>query len=151
MKLDFDTFIYIILSIVILVLSGLGGARRRKSQQLTASTDSTRSSTPGMDAINALEQMFTGQLGFEEADQEETPGAEETIDEKLPREEISVEKEEKIQSRLEEGRFISIHTEEDPDEQKEDGKKLMVEELFKDVDEIKKAVIYSEIFQRRYI
>ena len=150
MKIDFDTLIFIIISIAILVLSGLGGARRRKAQQMSGSTGKPAPPVPGLDAISKIEQMFTGQLGFESPDKTEVLDEEEVIEEEPPKVEMFLEGEGQFQSRLDEGRISPDYKVEDPDELQEYESKRMVEELFKDVDEIKKAVIYSEIFKRKY-
>ena len=155
MKIDIDTLIYIIISIAILVLSGVGGARRRKAQQLNAPAGKSPKPAPGLDAINKIEQMFTGQLGYGNPEQMEVLDEEEileeaVIEEEPPKVEMFLKGEGQFQSRLEEGRISADYKDEDNDKLQEDESRRMVGELFTDVDEIKKAVIYSEIFQRKY-
>ena len=155
MKIDIDSLIFIIISIAILVLSGVGGARRRKAQQLNATAGKPPPPAPGLDAINKIEQMFTGQLGLGNPDQMEVLDEEEIIEEEIieeepPKVEMFLKGEGQFQSRLKEGRNSPDYEVKDNDKLQEDESKRIVEELFTNVDEIKKAVIYSEIFQRKY-
>jgi hypothetical protein len=150
MKMDFDTIIYIIISIAILVLSGLGGARKRKAQQLKTNTDSPGSATPGPSTMDRLEQMFTGQMGFESPGQAGIPVEDEIMEEEPPLAEVLPEQEKETKPRLGEEKVITDYAVEDPDQSGEEEQKDAGMELFGDLDEIKKAVIYSEVFKRKY-
>jgi hypothetical protein len=163
MKMDFDTLIYIIISIVIVVLSALGSSRRRKAQQGQVPGSGAPSAVPGTDPLERLEQMFTGQLTEEDTGEPEIREEEEerqvTMTES-PREELSSRVVSQPEKMPEEGQATIMPLEDendshgysvvDPDELSEKEKRQKVKELFEDVDEIKKAVIYSEIFKRKY-
>ncbi len=159
--IDLDSFIFIIITIVILVLSGIGSARKRKARQSsgvpeTQDQDETGpgSPVPGMDTFSRLEEMFTGRMGFSEETGTGIPTDEADIveehqpqatsqDTPLPEEGIpTVEP-------LDDEEESSITIYDLPDAQLGE-KRLKVSELFKNMDEIKKAVIYSEIFNRKY-
>jgi hypothetical protein len=150
MKMDFDSVIYIIISIAILVLSGLGGARKRKAQQLKTNTDSPGPATPGTSTMDRLEQMFTGQMGFESPGRAETPVEDEIMEEEAPLEEVPPEQEKDSRSLMDEEGMSQDYIAEDPDKSGEEEQKTAGMELFGDLDEIKKAVIYSEVFKRKY-
>ncbi len=170
MRLDVDTIIYIIISIAILVLSGLGGARKRRAQNLRAPAGGSREGTgqvpgrdasvsqPGMDAFDRLERMFTGEMAYEDAGEdrdettseeketgeEEKPAAEEVRAEELPEEGGSTLK----SSEIKETGFDS--GQQTVPDTGDDERGLSVDELFRNVKDVKKAVIYSEIFNRKY-
>jgi len=153
MKSDFNTIIYIVISIAILVISGLSGARRRKAQQLK--TTPNRGSTPqGMNAMDRLEQMFTGQLGYDNIGEagilEEE---EESMEDEPVAEDISLMTDEEGKTVFEDKQdatdtnFEEIFSKGQEEQEEQD---ITTIELFSDVDEFKKAVIYSEIFRRKY-
>ena len=150
MKIDFDSVIFIIISIAILALSGLSGARRRKAQQLKTNVNNPGSAPPGVSTMDRLGQMFTGQMGFENLDQAESLEEDEIMEEEPPLDEVTPEQEKEIQSRLDDKRISADYGVEDPDQYGEDEQKAVGNELFRDLDEIKKAVIYSEVFKRKY-
>jgi hypothetical protein len=158
---DLDTFIYIIISIVILVLSGIGSARRKKAQQAQGGEgDTAPSSTgpgspvPGLDAFSRLEEMFSDQMGFTESSTDEA-----VFEETVPEAVVQQEEAEPEAYLPEEGvpTVESLDMEDQPNlieplkaDSLQSDTRLTVSELFSDMDEIKKAVIYSEIFKSKY-
>ncbi len=147
MKIDIDTIFYIILSIIILVVSGLGSRRRKKAQQMKQPTPSparpvTQPRQPALDPFSRLEQILTGQSQYgtlegeslevlEDEEQMIIDDEEEYLAEPVPR-----QKEKRPD--------LTYETEDDQEEKSLDG-------LFSDVDEITRAIIYSEILPRKYI
>ena len=147
MKIDIDSIFYIILSIIILVVSGLGSRRRKKAQQMKKPTHSvarpvTQPRQPALDPFSRLEQILTGQsqYGIQEGESLEVLEDEEQII-------IDEEEEylaEPVPQQEEKRPDLNYETEDDQEEKSLDG-------LFSDVDEITRAIIYSEILPRKYI
>ena len=148
MKIDLDAIFYIILSIIILVVSGLGSRRRKLAQQMkspsstpTPSGTSERDEneilqerTPVVDPFDRLEQILTGRPRYETMEGE---SLEKLVDEE---EEISTP-----------SYFVPEEKTPDLIQQKEkEHKKRPAEGLFEDVNEVTRAVIYSEILPRKY-
>ena len=154
--MDIDTIFYIILSIIILVVSGLGSRRRKQAQQLkapgtpdgspgTPDPEAGEQQRPGpraMDPFERLEQILTGQTRYESMEGDSLEVLEDE-------EEIIVDEEEKILNTR------TIEKEKPEEEIKleiwDKGQGKVVEGLFADSDEITRAFIYSEIFPRKYI
>lgn len=147
MKIDIDSIFYIILSIIILVVSGLGSRRRKKAQQMKKPTHSvarpvTQPRQPALDPFSRLEQILTGQsqYGIQEGESLEVLEDEEQIiideEEEYLAEPVPQQKEKRPD--------LNYETEDDQEEKSLDG-------LFSDVDEITRAIIYSEILPRKYI
>jgi hypothetical protein len=176
MKMDFDSILYIVITIVILVISALGSRRKKRAQQVQGpgatqdirSTDSRDDQPYGTEeeepapprqepaweqAINPLgrlEKILSGQIsGFENLEGESM--------------EVTVDEEEQIledirRSRMEEeAEEVEIETEPEPEPELQSpspqhtikrGKGDLLE-LFKDPDDIKKAIIYNEILKRK--
>jgi hypothetical protein len=156
MKMDIDAIFYIILSIIILVVSGLGSRRRKQAQQMKATgTPAGRPGSPGpvaskpegpgqpaMDPFERLEQILTGQTRYESLEGESL--------------EVLEDEEESIVDEEEEVYEAPVKEMKAQDNEpllvgKEQGTGIAVEGLFKDLDEITRAFIYSEIFPRKYI
>ena len=169
MKVDFDTILYIVITIVILVVSGLGSRRKKKLQKQQLSDPA--GSEP--DSYESRESQ-TGAGNFVEAQKRQTipdwqqssspferlerilggeiPQYESMEGESL---ETTVDEEEQI---LEEIRLSRLEDEaetvqDQPEEEiikteKQVGKGIPG--LFENIDEVKKAVIYSEILNRKY-
>jgi hypothetical protein len=173
-KVDFDSILYIVITLVIIVISALGSRRKRlqKTQapappgtdpvepveKKTPFTDFIKEAAQAVSAdtyeasetdlqqktatpLERLEQFLTGQ----------EPGYASTEGESL---ETIVDEEEQIleemQADSEEEQHELIGHEPDIDAiRKADSEKNHLD-LFTDVDEIKKAVIYSEILKRKY-
>lgn len=156
MKIDIDTIFYIILSIIILVVSGLGSRRRKQARQMNksapfASQPDTRKPEemevpkprgPVIDPFDRLEQILTGQTRYETMEGESLEVLEDE-------EEAIVDEEEEYLAapvpQQEAKRPKSTAETED-----EQGKKSL-DDLFGDVDEVTRAIIYSEILPRKYI
>ena len=156
MKIDIDSIFYIILSIIILVVSGLGSRRRKQMRQMRTSSpspvqagiqtqDESEKSQPRqsvVDPFERLEQILTGQPRYESLHEESM----EILDDE---EELIVDEEEKILSstyaeqKEGKGDLASEEVDDDPGEQ--------AIGWFQDVDEITRAVIYSQILPRKYI
>ena len=156
MKIDIDSIFYIILSIIILAVSGLGSRRRKKAQQMKKSTSSfarpvtqdpeeikiSQSRQPALDPFSRLEQILTGQSPYgtlegespevmEDEEQMIIDDEEEILAEPVPQQEVHKPD-------------FNYETEDDQGTKNLDG-------LFGDVDEITRAIIYSEILPRKYI
>ena len=154
MKIDIDSIFYIILSIIILVVGGLSSRRRKQAQQMnkplpaSAQPDAREPEDINvpeprrpMDAFERLEQILTGQSRYESMEGESLEVLEDE-------EQMIVDEEEEYLAapvpRLE-GKHSNL-TAETEDEQGEKNLKG----LFGDVDEITRAIIYSEILPRKY-
>ncbi len=155
MKIDLDAIFYIILSIIILIISGLGSRRKKLTQPMKRSAPSVgqspgqgvdememrRSRQPVPDPFARLEQILTGQSPYETLEGESL----EVIEDE---EEMIVKEEEKVMvSPVTEGKPAVYDT-----PLKVEGKtvKRTMDDLFGDMDEITRAIIYSEILPRRY-
>ncbi len=156
MKIDIDTIFYIILSIIILVVSGLGSRRRKKAQQMKKPTHSvarpvtqdpekieiSQPRQPAFDPFSRLEQILTGQSQYGTLEGESLEVLEDE-------EQIIIDEEEEYlaapvpQEEAHKPDF-NAETEDDQGGKSQDG-------LFRDVDEITRAIIYSEILPRKYI
>ncbi len=161
MKIDLDSILYIVLTIAILAISALGSRRKKKLLQQQASVPPSETGSTAMDSaesrkarigpswqqpagpLERLEQILSG----------DTPVYESMEGESL---ETVVDEEEQILQDLERSRQegekepevdIKITGKED-EAGKRENKGLPT--LFGDVDEVKKAIIYSEIMNRRY-
>jgi hypothetical protein len=153
MKMDADSFIYIIISIVILVLSGVGSARKKKAQKIKAPTGGGPGSpVPGLDAIDKIERMFTGRMEYENSDETEISDEANIYDEKPEPGDLFLNEEEQLKPHMVDNKktpeFDSRDTKESEEEKEDQTQDL--DELFSNIGEIKKAVIYSEIFTRKY-
>ncbi len=146
MKIDIDSIFYIILGIIILAVSGLGSRRRKQAQQMkkpapSPASPGTQSRQPALDPFSRLEQILTGQSRYETLE-EESP---EILEDE---EQIIIDDEEEYlaapvpQQKAHKPDFTA-ETEDDQGKKSLDG-------LFRDVDEITRAIIYSEILPRKY-
>ena len=174
----FNSYIGILIGIIILVISGIGSAKKRKAQQMRApqgnpGIDETEgdetepfATGPLRNAQNPLErlelllsgqqpfgQQRFGQQRFDRYD--ESQFVEDEAD--IP---LEVMEETKKEMELPQEGMSVFDTPDYNDlaspisgstgEMKDSDKNLTVDELFTDMCEIKKAVIYSEIFTRKY-
>jgi hypothetical protein len=183
MKMDFDSILYIAVTIVILVISALGSRRKKRAQQVqgpAASQGSGAEQGPATDgddqiyvteedepaparqepvweqAINPLgrlEKILSGQFpGIESMEGESMEvrvDEEEQILEDIRRRRM--EKEEEPAPSLEE---IEAADTESGSQSLESLKTIKLEkgdvlELFRDPEDIKKAIIYNEILKRK--
>jgi FtsZ-interacting cell division protein ZipA len=155
MKIDIDSYLYIILMVIILVVSGLGGRRKKRAQKMRPLPSSAQQGTresedievarprnPVIDPFERLEQILTGQSRYESMEGESL----ETLDDE---EEAIVDEEEKILA-AQDHRQESKRPDPTAETEDEQGKKSL-DDLFGDVDEVTRAIIYSEILPRKYI
>ncbi len=147
MKIDIDSIFYVILMIIILVVSGLGSRRRKRAQQMNKPIPSgarpvtkdpeeikiPQPRRPALDPFSRLEQILTGQSPEVMEDEELTiiDDQEEYLAEPVPQQEAHEPD-------------FTAETEDDQGKKSLDG-------LFRDADEITRAIIYSEILPRKYI
>jgi hypothetical protein len=175
MKVDFDSILYIVITLVIIVISALGSRRKKRLQKTQAPAP------PGTDSVEPVEKKTSFTDLIKEASQAVSPDTYEAsktdpqqkIANPLERleqfltgqearyassegeslETIVDEEEqilEEIQADSEEEQYEDIKHEPDTNVIiKADSEKIPLD-LFTDVDEIKKAVIYSEILNRKY-
>ena len=147
MKIDIDSIFYIILSIIILAVSGLGSRRRKKAQQIKKPTHSvarpvTQPRQPALDPFSRLEQILTGQSPYGTLEGE-SPEVMEDEEQMIIDDEEEILAEPVPQKKVHKPDF-TYETEDDQGTKSLDG-------LFGDVDEITRAIIYSEILPRKYI
>lgn len=155
MKIDIESYLGIIIMIIILIISGLGSRRRKQAQMKQAASSPAQPGTPkaddpsyppsarpAMDPFERLEQILTGQSSYdtmEEASLEDLQDENEMIVDETPAAPPAPVLESDVESH-------------DLNAEKEDvPQKNNLEGLFKDADEITRAVIYSEILPRKYI
>ena len=156
MKIDIDSILYIIIMVIILVISGLGSRRKKLAQKMNKPIPSTaRPGTqepeditlpkprgPVMDPFDRLEQILTGQSRYDTMEGESLEVLEDE-------EQVIIDEEEEYLaaqvSQKEEKQPVSTNETED-----EQGEKSL-DGLFGDVDEVTRAIIYSEILPRKYI
>ncbi len=181
MKLDFDSILYIVITIVILVIGALGSRRKKRFQEAqaasaqgsdkdTSGTDQTGSEeetykrpAQTADPLSRLEQFLTGQMpeaysmegeSLETLEDEEEKILEDIQKSRLEKEEeseeksqeLSVEEPYRIPDEIQAGAIIP--GEEGLEYDRKTRKTLP--DLFANTDEIKKAVIYNEILNRKY-
>jgi hypothetical protein len=159
MKIDVDTIFYIILSIIILIVSGLGSRRKKRAEQAKNTMPSpekayggpeerkmAQARRPAEDPFERLEQILSGQPRYETLEGESLEVIDDEEEAILDEEEAILDEEEEITEAplFEEDDYDYDQPAESEDET-ETGKRL-----FGDLDEISRAVIYSEIFPRRY-
>ena len=147
MKIDIDSIFYIILGIIILAVSGLGSRRRKKAQQMNKPTPSaarpvTQSRQQALDPFSRLEQILTGQSPYGTLEGE-SPEVMEDEEQMIIDDEEEILAEPVPQKKVHKPDF-TYETEDDQGTKSLDG-------LFGDVDEITRAIIYSEILPRKYI
>lgn len=180
MKMDIDTILYIVITLAILVFSGLSGRKKKRAQMMEAEakasgeqeedfykedynedqaaepapsnifetlkstgSDLAHSSNP----FERLEQILSGQppvITSMEGESMEGESMETLVDEE---EQILADIRRREES--EPSRAPEIEPETDIPETNAEGSKGILK-LFGNVDEIKKAVIYNEIFNRKY-
>jgi hypothetical protein len=177
MKLDIDSILYIIITIAILVISGLGSRRKKRAQQMEAEAqaaaeedaelaeerkeetvpppptfnifDSVRKTTERIeqqvssDPLSRLEKFLTGQEPRVVSMEGET--LEETVDEE---EQILAEIRSRKEPESDEDKMAAVYGSAEDTEDNE--RESNLHGLFENIDEIKRAVIYSEILNRRY-
>jgi hypothetical protein len=155
MKIDIDSIFYIILMVILLVVSGLGSRRRKQAQQMKKPLPSSAQAgtrepeelaeskprSPAMDPFERLEQILTGQSRYESMEGESLEVLEDE-------EEMIIDEEEA---------YLATQVDQEKDSipdftvETEDGQgKKSIDGLFKDVNEITRAIIYSEILPRKY-
>jgi hypothetical protein len=156
MKIDIDSIFYIILSIIILAVSGLGSRRRKQAQQQRPvgpappglrtgepeAFEGPQTRKPAMDPFERLEQILTGQSRYETLEGESLEVLEDE-------EQIIIDEKEKIQTPRSQDMELKKRDLTAVKEDKDVKKNL--DGLFGDLNEITRAVIYSEIFPRKYI
>jgi len=155
MKIDIESILPIVIMAILLVVSGLNSRRRKKAKQMKKAAPSSAQpgsqeaegmAVPGsrgavMDPFERLEQILTGQSRYESMEGESLEVLEDE-------EEMIIDEEEKILAatdpRQESMRpDLTAETEDEQEEKSADG-------LFSDLDEITRAIIYSEILPRKY-
>ena len=174
MKLDFDTILYIVITLAILVISALGSRRKKRLQKTqspappgTDSSEPLEKETPFLDLIKKSAQAVS-----EDPYQETRRGPQQQITNPLERleqfltgqepryasaegeslETIVDEEEqilEEIQGNSREEDYNVAEQIPENEYNKADPEKNQLG-LFDDVDEFKKAIIYSEILKRKY-
>jgi hypothetical protein len=155
MKIDIESILPIVIMGILLVIGGLSSRRKKKAQKMNKPLPSSAQpgtqeaegmAVPGsrgavMDPFERLEQILTGQSRYESMEGESPEVLEEE-------EEMIIDEGEKILAapdhRQEHMRpDLTVETEDEQEEKSVDG-------LFSDLDEITRAIIYSEILPRRY-
>jgi len=155
MKFDIESILPLVIMAILLIVSGLNSRRKKKAQQMNrtapspsqAGTQETdefvdpKPRSPVMDPFERLEQILTGQSRYESMEGESL--------EVLEDEELKiVDEEEKI---LAASNHRQEHKRPDPIAETEDEQEVeSMDGLFSDLDEITRAVIYSEILPRKY-
>ena len=156
MKIDIDSIFYIILMVILLVISGLGSRRKKQAQKMNKPIPSSdqpgtqkpedmtfpKSREPVMDSFERLEQILTGQSRYDTMEGESLEVLEDE-------EQAIIDDEEEYlaaQVPVQEAKQPEF-TAETEDEQEEKS----LDDLFGDVDEVTRAIIYSEILPRKYI
>ena len=154
MNIDLESYLGIIIMVIILIISGLGSRRRKQAQMKQAASSPAQPGTPqpedpsfppsappAMDPFERLEQILTGQSRYEtmeRASLEDLQDEEEMIVDEPPAAPPATVRKADVKSP-------------DPSaEMKDLPQKINLESLFKDADEITRAIIYSEILARRY-
>jgi len=171
MKIDIDSILYIAIMIVVLVISGLSSRKKKRAKQMQAQAQASGAAEPdpfehvedeSSDAratgpvktktafasqqvsnpLGRLEQFLSGQ--FPQVETMEGESLETTVDE----EELILE--EIRRSREKDEMRVSEEKPAEQEEQTEKLEKTGIPPLFDNLDEVKKAIIYSEIMQRKY-
>ena len=156
MKIDIDTIFYIVISILILLITGLTrrkkkatvpktGLQNMENQDSGVSSDKVKAGMEDRltDPFERLEKLF---LQPEPVPAPEAVSLEEIVDEET---EYYKEKEAASQAPpVEQPIYSEDSTKELTQLQDKDIQDLKLD-LFKDVDELKKAVIYAEILKRK--
>jgi hypothetical protein len=170
MKIDIDSIFYIILSIIILAVSGLGSRRRRQAQQANKAVPSPgqtygrdedeemkipQARRPVQDPFDRLEEILTGQPRYESLEGESLEVLEDEEEAILDEEEAILDQRKAILDEEEEITKAPIPEMEEmqydlPEEGESEKYKGNVRGLFRDLDEVTRAFIYSEIFPRKY-
>lgn len=156
MKINSDSILYIVITIALLVISGLGSRRKKKLQKMGKSArpgtvshsvgpkemDAASVQREPMNPFGRLEQILSGQTPVFENMEEESP--ETIVDEEVQIIEEIRERRQEIEPEVPEDKtadeYLGI---ERPEVDTLQG-------LFENVSEIRKAVIYSEILNRKY-
>lgn len=154
MKIDIESYLGIIIMVIILIISGLGSRRRKQAQMRQAASSPAQPGTPesddpsfqppaqpAMDPFERLEQILTGQSRYDSMEGESVEvveDEEQMIVEKTPARPPAPVREAVVKSP-----DLSAGMEDVPEENNLEG-------LFKDADEITRAIVYSEILARRY-
>jgi hypothetical protein len=156
MKIDIDSIFYIVLSIIILAVSGLGRRRKKQAQQMNkpapAAGQAHARQTEEMglpkprglfaDPFEKLEQILMGQTQYGTLEGESL----EVLDDE---EEAIIIEEENLTAKVTREEKARRHVVTTETEDKQGNKGL--DGLFGDKDEIIRAIIYSEILPRKYI
>ena len=168
MRMDIDTIVYILISIAILVFSGLRSAQKKKAQRLqsTAKAPPVPERDPeseygeeseitfrqeavppqplsGLSSIERLGKLLSGEMDIERISQ---PYKELIPDEDEIIYEAETEPRKEPVDPVEENAYVDEDLDDTGDEDSIPG----ITRLFKDKDEIKRAIIYNEIFKRKY-
>jgi hypothetical protein len=154
MNIDIEGFLGIIIMVIILIISGLGSRRRKQAQMKQAASAPPQPGDPGtedpsyapsarpaVDPFERLEQILTGQSPFETMERapvEDLQEEEDVIVDETPAYQPEPLPQQKARA------------EETTDETEEGQTDLKLDKLFQDLDEITRAIIYSEILPRRY-
>jgi hypothetical protein len=152
--MDIDTILYIVLIIIMLVVSGISSRRKKQAQQMKKpvpgtgpqgtegpGVTGTQARTPAVDPFERLEQILTGRPAYESFEGE-------SLEVLQDEEDIPVDEEEMMaESPPVERKAVKVVPRKEDEEEEIPS---YPEGLFRDMDEITKAVIYSEIFPRKY-
>lgn len=153
MKIDIDSIFYIILSIIILAVSGLGRRRKKQNQPMKNPRPSAQAGTREpkdmtitrprrpVDPFERLEQILTGQSQYQTLEGESL--------EDLEDEEQMIMDEEEAYSAAAEPQQMEYQPGLPLEKEGEQIEQGMLG-LFQDLDEITRAIIYSEILPRKY-
>lgn len=156
MKFDIDSIFYFILMIILLVVSGLGSRRKKQAQKMNKPLPSSantgtqepedmafpKSRSPVVDPFEKLEQILTGQPTYDTMEGESL--------EVLEDEEKAIIDEEEAYLAAQVPQQDAKKPELNAETEDEQGEKSL-DNLFGDVDEVTRAIIYSEILPRKYI
>jgi hypothetical protein len=174
MKIDIDSYLYIIITIVILIITALGRRKKKSPQQATGKTAGRPAGVQSKpeqyesyedsgveqvtsDPFERLEQLFAPQETVVKVQEEEpeTVQSKMELDAEARRlEEMEREREQRYSEKIkeEQAEAFRIHTEGDltagPVQGKEEEISLLT--LFDDPEDFTKAIIYSEIFNTKY-
>ncbi len=173
MKTDLNSYLYIIITIVILIITALGRKKKKPAQQVTgqqAGQPDTETGEQGQfypneqdamekvvsDPFKRLQQMFEPEETAFIVEEEEPEMTQVKMDADAEARRVKQMKEEKLQRRREDqqaemAEAFRLHTDGDLTNslKSEESDRISVFKLFDDPEDIKKAIIYSEIINRR--
>jgi len=174
MKVDIDSYLYIFITIIILIITALGRKKKKSAKQVQEKPDVQSVAAPAeqeysdpyeegvaekieTDPFERLEKLFAPQETIFTAQEQEPEPAVAKIDTETELKSINEEEEAKrkihkaqMHEEMQQAFKLDSDEEIETGQRSKEKHKISLLKMFDDPEDIKKAIIYSEIFNKKY-